>query len=125
MNGYFHKTHILGMATLMATMLMLSACGKQADVKAQKYDSLEEATAALNAESEKIDVYIAELGQAQTEAEKKKIACDKIPKQYDLILAIVEANQHLIAGDEQKLQTQFKHMALEQKARFTGSLWCK
>ena len=125
MNGYFHQTQMLCMSCLMLCSVMLSACGKNTAPKAEKYATLEEATTALNSESAKIDLYIVELGQAKTEAEKKKIACDQIPQQYDAMLAIIDANQHLISVTEQKMQAQFKHMALAQKARFTDSLWCK
>lgn len=125
MNSYFHQTQMLCMSCLMLCSVMLSACEKNTAPKAEKYATLEEATAALNSESAKIDLYIVELGQAKTEAEKKKIACDYIPQQYDSMLAIIDANQHLISAAEQKMQAQFKHMALAQKARFTDSLWCK
>ena len=111
-------------AVLIATVI-LGACTETSHVKVEKYNTLQEATTALNLENEKIDLYIAELGQAKTDAEKKHLACEKIPQQYDLMLAIVEANQHLMTGEDQKVQAQFKQMALEQKARFSGSLWCK
>ena len=110
---------------LLGCAVLLSACTSNKAPEAKKYQTLEEATTALNTESNKIDLYIAELGQAKTEADKKHIACEKIPQQYDLMLAIVEANQHLMTGEDQKVQAQFKQMALEQKARFTRSLWCK
>lgn len=111
-------------AVLMATFL-LGACTETSHLKVEKYNTLQEATTALNLENEKIDLYIAELGQAKTDTEKKHLACDKIPKQYDYVLALVDANQHLITDDDQTVQAQFKQMALEQKARFTSSLWCK
>ena len=125
MKWQLHLNPTLGMMGLLMCSVFLSACTPNHTPKAQKYDSLEQATLALNTESEKIDLYIAKLGQAKTEAEKKQLACEKIPQQFDLVLAIVENNQHLMSAEDLKVQAQFKHMAEQQKARFTSSLWCK
>ncbi|WP_180058354.1 hypothetical protein [Acinetobacter sp. YH12227] len=56
-------------AVLMATFL-LGACTETSHLKVEKYNTLQEATTALNLENEKIDLYIAELGQAKTDTEK-------------------------------------------------------
>ncbi|CAM4158386.1 hypothetical protein [Acinetobacter pragensis] len=109
-------------------LLALTACSKAPDgqkVRAEKYATVPEATKALDAESGKIDQLIVQLGQAASEAEQKKLSCEQIPAHYARMLAILEANQHLMTASDQKIQQDFKQLTLEQKRNFESSPLCK
>ncbi|MGE8541481.1 MAG: hypothetical protein ACN6NX_09270 [Acinetobacter sp.] len=113
-----------------AAILMISAltaCEKEPAAKshAAKYSTVEQASKALTAESEKIDLLVQQLGQAKTQAEEKKLSCEQIPQQYDQMLAIMDANQHLMSASDLKVQAQFKQLAVQQKQRFQSNLLCK
>ena len=73
MKWQLHLNPTLAVMGLLMCSVFLSACTPNYTPKAQKYDSLEQATLALNTESEKIDLYIAKLGQAKTDDEKKAV----------------------------------------------------
>lgn len=124
MNLRMNCTALLAAATLLA----LTACSKAPDAQkaqAEKYPTVAEATKALNAESETIDRLIVQLGQASSEADEKKLSCVQIPEHYARMLAIIEANQHLMTASDQKIQQDFKMLALEQKRQFESNRLCK
>ena len=113
-----------------ASILMLcalTACEKEPAVKAhaEKYSTVEQASKALTAESEKIDSLVRQLGQAKTQADEKKLSCEQIPQHYDQMLAIMDANQHLMTDSDLKVQQQFRQLAEQQKLRFQSNLLCK
>lgn len=54
MKWQLHLNPILGVMGLLMCSVFLSACTPNHTPKAQKYDSLEQATLALNTESEKL-----------------------------------------------------------------------
>jgi hypothetical protein len=122
MNLIFKARTVLAAAAMLAA---LTACQQKPDVQAKKYATVAEASKALDAESEIIDRLIVQLGQAKDPAEEKKLSCEQIPAHYAQMLAIMEANQHLMSDADQNVQQQFKQLAEQQKIRFESNLLCK
>ena len=110
-------------STIFFSVLLLG-CGSKEPEQAKSYDSLAEAQAAINFESQKIDELIGQIKHTQTDSEKKTLICEVIPKQYDTVMVIMDANKHLMTASDHVIEADMRQMLTDQKAKFLNSHYC-
>lgn len=120
-----NQTIKLTLLMMVSVFVSLTGCSKAPFPQAEKYKTVQEASKALNKTGEEIDQLIVQLGQATSDQAQKKLSCEQIPQQYDHMLAIIDANQHLMTEADKKVQADFKQLAIQQKQRFQSNLLCK
>jgi outer membrane murein-binding lipoprotein Lpp len=105
-------------------LLFLSGCSSNEPEKEKSYDTLAEAEAAITFETRKIDELMTQIQYLQSDKEKKTLVCEVIPKQYDKVVALMDANTHLMTASDLAIEADFRRLLAQEKAKFLNHKIC-